>query len=228
VKPYDLERTGGEPVKATLREALAAEKWDFVTLQQASPLSHDGDTYEPWFANLHGLIEELAPQARPVIHQTWAYRIDSRLLAEWEISQQEMFERLRENYRTMAEKYDCPILPVGEAFQKARAKLNYRMDENFDRENARPFDLPDQTGSLNVGWQWTTGNTRSGKATLWMDEKHANTKGCYLANAVWYEMFTGKSIFENMFRPEDVSGEELEILQTAAREAAEEYGGPLT
>jgi hypothetical protein len=227
VKPYNFGRTGREPVKATLREALAAEQWDFVTLQQASPLSHDRDTYEPSFGNLHALIGDIASQARPVIHMTWAYRIDSRLLAEWEITQGEMFQRLRKNYREMAEKYDCPILPVGEAFQKARAKLDYRVDEHFDRENAKPFDLPDQTGSLNVGWQWTTGNTRSGKATLWMDEKHANSKGCYLANAVWYELFTGKSIADNSFRPEGVSDEELGILQAAAHEAVEEYGGTL-
>jgi hypothetical protein len=159
---------------------------------------------------------------------TWAYRIDSRLLAEWEITQQIMFERLRNNYREMAEKYGCPVLPVGEAFQKARAALHYRVDEDFDRENARPFDLPDQTGSLNVGWLWTTGNTRSGKATLWMDEKHANSKGCYLANAVWYEMFTGKSVADNTFHPEDVTPEELAILRAAAHEAVGEYGGPLT
>ncbi len=228
VKPYDFGRTGREPVKATLREALSGEQWDFVTLQQASPLSHEGDTYQPHFGNLHGLIRDIAPHARPVIHMTWAYRIDSPLLAEWQMTQETMFERLRGNYRAMAEKYGCPILPVGEAFQKARAKLNYRVDEGFDRENAKPFDLPDQTGSLNVGWQWATGNTDSGKATLWMDAKHGNSKGCYLGNAVWYEMFTGKSIADNPFCPEDITEKELEILQAAAHEAVDEYGGPLT
>jgi hypothetical protein len=138
-----------------------------------------------------------------------------------------MFQRLRKNYRETAEEYGCPILPVGEAFQKARAKLGFRIDEDFDRDSAKPFDLPNQTGSLIVGWQWATGNTGTGKATRWLDAKHANDRGCYLANAVWYEMFTGKPIADNPFRPGGVGDEELGILQAAAHDAVEEYGGPL-
>jgi hypothetical protein len=227
VKPYDFGRTGTEPVKATLREALAAEAWDIVTLQQASWLSVDRDTYEPWFGHLHGLIGDIAPQACQVIHMTWAYRVDSPRLAEWEMTQQTMFERLRDNYRAMADAYDCPIIPVAEAFQKARAGLAYRVDEGFDAKGAKPFDLPDQTGSLNVGWHWETGVTRSGNPELVLDANHANSKGCYLGNAVWYEMFTGKPAAEHPFRPEDVTREELVILQAAAHEAVEEYGGPI-
>jgi hypothetical protein len=224
VKPYAFERTGMEPVNATLREALQAEEWDFVTLQQVSRLSWVADSFEPFFGRLYGLIRELAPQAKPVIHMTWAYRIDSPQLAEWGISQQEMFENLKANYESLAGKYDCPIIPSGVAFQKARARLDYRIDDTFDFEDPKPLELPDQTGSLNIGWHWKTGNTPSGNAELAIDANHGNNLGCYLANAVWYEMLTGQHIEDNPFRPEEITEEEVKILQNAAHETVLEYG----
>ncbi len=227
VKPYNFTRTGMEPVEATLKEALQAEKWDFVTLQQVSRQSWLEETYEPWFGFLHSLIKELAPQAQPVIHMTWAYRIDSPQIAEWEITQQIMYEKLKENYERMGEKYDCPILPSGVAFQKARAQLNYKVDESFDFENPKPLELPDQTGSLNAGYHWRTGNTPSGNAELGLDANHGNALGCYIGNAVWYERFSGLKIADNPFCPEGVTPDELEILKNAAHEAVQEYGGSL-
>jgi hypothetical protein len=227
VKPYNFTRTGMEPVNATLREALAMEKWDFVTLQQASWLAPLEETYEPFFGNLHSLIKEIAPQAQPAIHMTWAYRIDSPYLAENGISQEEMFEKLRKNYQSMSDKYSCPILPSGKAFQNARARLGYKPDGTFDTENARPLDLPDQTGSLAVGWRWRTGNTPSGNAELGLDANHGSALGCYVANAVWYERLSGLQIKDNPFCPEEISKEELGILQAAAHEAVLEYGDSL-
>jgi hypothetical protein len=40
-------------------------------------------------------------------------------------------------------------------------------------------------------------------------------------------MLTGRLIKDNPFCPEGITPEELEILQTAAHEAVEEYGGSL-
>jgi uncharacterized protein DUF4886 len=227
VRPYDFSRPAKETVSATLKEALSAEDWDFVTLQQVSHLSWQRETYEPFFGNLYNLVKEFAPRACPVIHQIWADRADSHRVAEWEITQKIMFEKLKENYAVQAERYGCPILPSGEALQKARAIFEYIPDQTYDFENTRPLELPDQTRSLSVGWYWRTGNTPSGNAELVIDAGHCNSKGCYLANAVWYEMFTGKKAADNLFCPEDIRADELKVLQAVATETVAEYNGPL-
>jgi hypothetical protein len=51
-------------------------KWDYVTIQQASIKSHDFSTYQPHAGFLRDLITKHAPQAKLLIHQTWAYRVD--------------------------------------------------------------------------------------------------------------------------------------------------------
>lgn len=227
VKPYNFQATGKEPRPATLKEALVSEQWDYVTLQQASMLSWKPETFYPHIDHLHKLITHLAPQAQPIIHQTWAYRTDATIFDEFEINQKKMYIDLCQAYEDAAKKLGCRQIPSGTAFQNARKKLNYRPDPNYDFAKPTPLELPDQSRSLNVGYRWQTGNTASGKAELGIDFKHANEKGCYLANVVWFEMFTGKSIFDNPFCPAGVSPDERSILMTAAHEAVVEYGGPL-
>lgn len=111
------------------------------------------------------------------------------------------------------------------AIQKARTEMNFLPDTTYDYENPRPLELPDQSRSLIVGYHWLTGNTPSGKATLAMDFKHLNAKGCYIANAVWFEMFTGRSIAENSFVPEFASAEDL-TPRFAATPATKDFPKP--
>jgi hypothetical protein len=231
VKPYARRIIGAESmeetVPSTLREALVLDKWDWVVLQQVSHDSWKKETYQPFFDQLINLAKELAPQAKPIIHQTWAYRVDAPLLKVWEISQEIMYARLKENYDELVQQYGCPILPSGYAMQQARAIFKYEPDPNYNFADPKPLDLPDQSKSLIVGYRWRTGNTPSGNAELTMDERHANAKGCYLANAIWYEMFTGKPIADNPFHPEEITDEEITILQQVAHEAVQVYGGPV-
>ncbi len=227
VKPYAFRLTG-QPARSTnLREALTARAWDYVTLQQASPLSWRKETYHPYIENLHRLIRELAPQAQPVIHQTWAFHYDAPLLREWGIDQDTMFAKLKEAYQEAAAALACPVLPCGCAFQKARAVLQLGPDAAFDYKNPPLLALPEQSKSLIVGYHWVTGNTVSGKAQFQIDFRHANLKGCYLAGAVWFEMFTGQAVSLNPFCPDGLSEAERSILQNAAHAAVVEYGGPL-
>ncbi|MDA0711048.1 MAG: hypothetical protein O3B73_12655, partial [bacterium] len=165
--------------------------------------------------------------ARPIIHQTWAYRVDAAFFVDQEIDQAHMYRCLCAAYADAAKKLHCRQIPSGTAFQNAREKLNYRPDAAYDFAHPAPLELPNQTGSLNIGYRWQTGNTPSGRAELGMDFKHANEKGCYVANAVWFEMFTGTSIFENPFCLEGISPAEQSLLMHAAHDAVTEFGGPL-
>ncbi len=227
VKPYSFYLTGAERRPVSLREALAAETWDYVTLQQVTNDSWRPETYEPFFGNLHRLVRELAPQARPVVHQTWAYRVDATLFAEWGIDQQRMYEGICKAYDSVAQRYNCRQLPCGHAFQRARATLMFAPDPSFDYANPVPRNLPDESTSLIAGYHWRTGNTPSGTAELHQDHRHGNAAGCYLAAAVWFEMFTGRSVLENPFCPEGVAEDMRHLLRTVAHETVQQYGGPL-
>jgi hypothetical protein len=55
------------------------------------------------------------------------------------------------------------------------------------------------------------------------DYYHANSFGCYLAGAVWYEVLTGHRIEDNNFRPEGMSDTVWKILKASAHQAAEAY-----
>lgn len=223
VRPYNFYMTGAGTLSATLKEALVSQKWNFVTLQQVSDLSWKEETFYPYIEKLYDLVKKFAPQAQIVIHQTWAYRCDARELEKYGISQNEMFTRLKQSYYDASKKLGCRVIPCGEAFQKARAIFNYTPDKNYDYENAKPLELPDQSKSLIKGYFWKTGNTATGKAELSLDGRHGNEKGCYLANAVWYEIFTKNGILDNKFCPESISQGELDILKHVAHETVIEY-----
>lgn len=62
--------------KQGLPEALASNKWDVVTIQQASIKSHDLSTYQPYANQLRDYVKKHAPQATLMVHETWAYRKD--------------------------------------------------------------------------------------------------------------------------------------------------------
>ena len=101
----------------SLKDLLWSDKWDVVTIQQASHFSWLNGTFYPYADNLVEFIRKYAPQAEICVHETWAYRSDNeRLNNEFKITQSQMFALLKENYLNLAIKYGFRILPVGEAF----------------------------------------------------------------------------------------------------------------
>ena len=78
---YDLE-INGQPAerRTSIKEALLSDNWDFVTLQQVSSLSGYYSTYNPYLAELFAYVKQLAPSAKILIHQTWAYEDKCDLL----------------------------------------------------------------------------------------------------------------------------------------------------
>ncbi|MBQ7318663.1 MAG: DUF4886 domain-containing protein [Clostridia bacterium] len=80
-RAYTLEYNGhmtGFPV--SLEEGLTNRAWDIVTIQQASHESFNPATYTPYGEALADYIRTLAPTARLIVHQTWAYEKDSERL----------------------------------------------------------------------------------------------------------------------------------------------------
>ena len=57
----------------SINEALVMEKWDYVSLQQASHVSGDVSSYYPYFNNVYTYVKKVCPNAKIMWHQTWAY-----------------------------------------------------------------------------------------------------------------------------------------------------------
>lgn len=209
----------------SLKERLRAQPWDFVTIQQASIKSHDLATYRPFAAQLRDYVREHAPQARLLVHETWAYRSDDPRFAHSKAkakagepaTQEAMYRGLAAAYRTIARELEADFIPVGDAFFLAdtNPEWGYR-GTSFD-EQPEPPSLPYQAHSLHVGWRWL--KTGDGAQRLSMDGHHANTAGEYLGACVWYEVLFGESSVGNTFVPEGIKPDYAKFLQQTAHQA---------
>ncbi len=208
---------------------LTADRWDYVTIQQASIKSHDFSTYQPHAGFLRDLIVKHAPQAKLLIHQTWAYRVDDPRFAVQEPkpgeprTQEEMYRGLTAAYNRLATDFGAKIIPVGDAFFLADtdAKWGFKPDPKpFDAKTAKQPELPMQMHSLHVGWRWA--KSKDGKkTTLGMDGHHANMAGEYLGACVWYEVLFGESAVGLAFIPKGLEAEFARFLQETAHEAVQ-------
>ena len=120
-KAYLMEIDGEDTgVYVSVEEALLSRKWDYITLQQVSNDSINYNTYQPYLNDIYEYVKKLAPDAKIVIHQTWAYEEGSQRLCE-ELKykkQHEMFSDIKAAYEKAAEAIDAyMIIPSGEMFQ---------------------------------------------------------------------------------------------------------------
>ncbi len=141
LRQYRFDRTvdGRKTVengKSSITEALALDKWDVVTLQQASHFSWRPETYEPYGGRLVAKIRELAPQAKIVVQETWSYPPWDKRLAKFGFDQAEMYARLHAAYASFARRYGFEVIPVGTAaeFVPDRNLLFTEPDFHFNRE----------------------------------------------------------------------------------------------
>lgn len=211
---YQLEINGvnqGSEVRVSIKEILESENFDYITMQQVSNKSGQFETFSPYIENFAKYLKTYQPHAELIIHQTWAYNVNSTHsgFANYNNNQVTMFDALVDAYNQAAvlvggltlengmelSKNGQPlrIIPCGKAFQNARATATYQ----------------DPNGTID----------------LCRDGYHASTPyGRYLLSAVWYEALTGRSIANNTYVPTGATTAQLEILKTAAHNAVIEYG----
>ena len=63
--------------RISLDAALAEDKYDIVSIQQASHYSGLWETYVPYLEQLVSHVRKFQPTAKIAVHQTWAYEVDS-------------------------------------------------------------------------------------------------------------------------------------------------------
>ncbi|QMW04590.1 DUF4886 domain-containing protein [Spirosoma foliorum] len=200
----------------SLKMLLSEGQWDVVTIQQASILSGNVDTYRPYARKLYEYVKKLQPRATVVFHQTWAYRSDSKDFSQIASgdsakSAEQMWEKSRAAYHTIADELGIAIIPNGDAFWKMNTTANwaYHPDHAFDFTHPQSPALPNQTHSLHMGYRWDNGK-------LAFDSHHANNAGCYLGGLVWYSFLFNESPVKLTFCPDGVDKDFAKQLRKTA------------
>ena len=214
------------PKKANVTEMLAAEKWDIVTIQQASGKSAFFDTYEPYAGNLIAKIRELAPQAEIVIQQTWSYAPYESRLATWKMTPADMFESLKKAYAQLASKYGLRTIPTGDAVQLFRKRLPVEYGTLLTRAQIAALKKPeaiDFHGDVVGASAWKTG--RKGKGKDWQEVKlrndfaHLNERGHYLQACVWLGFLFKVDPVKFSYRPDSLPEADAKLMRECARDA---------
>jgi hypothetical protein len=173
---YEYQKNGEMLSNLSLQEALDAEKWDVVTLQQVSHLSGKFNTYEPYLGWIYAKIRDRLPEVWIVFHQTWAYDIDSDHpgFKNYGRSQWRMQRRIRSATQKITHKYQLPMIPTGEVIRQ------FRKEPTF--------------------------NGRHEGIRLTRDGFHLSlTYGRYIAALTWIWFFTGKLASPTDFLPPDAN-----------------------
>lgn len=122
-RAYSLEINGhsGTGFSMSIKEALLARSWDYITIQQASHFSYQEDSYEPYLTELAKFIRTMCPKAKLLIHQTWGYEsFSDRAINNGFQTYDEMFTEVKRCYDKAAKSIQADgIIPSGTAFAYA-------------------------------------------------------------------------------------------------------------
>ena len=213
-----VEPRTGEVRAVTLPEALTAAQWDVVTLQQVSGLSHKPESFQPDVGQLIATIRRYAPSAEIGFHSTWSYRDDHPWFQlESGFTQERMQAEIRETYLAISRQTGFRVIPVGDAFERARktSRWAYAPDPSFNFADPPHGMLPRQEASLHAGWYWKM--DAEGGPKLDLDAKHLGPAGKYLGACVWYQTLFNAEAAPAGFVPPGLSPGDAADLRRHAR-----------
>ncbi|MBO7154103.1 MAG: DUF4886 domain-containing protein [Lentisphaeria bacterium] len=221
VKRY---KYNGKAVK--LRDILQAEKWDIITIQQASPKSWVKGSFYPELDKLVAYVKKYAPDAEIVFQQTWAYRADHAMLKKTG-GQKGMYDGIYNNYKEASAKFGFRVIPAGLAVELAReaqpVKFTCVPDEEIAKARAKgKGSRIEQPGSLFMGWYWGK-NRKTKEPEFRCDSIHLNSRGQYLQACVWYGFLFKKSPLDIKYKGRTLKEDDAAMLRKCADKALKEY-----
>lgn len=113
----DICGHSGTGFVVSIKEALLANHWDVVTLQQQSSAAADYATYQPYLNELAACVRKYSPGSKIYLHETWGYENEGTLLASTPYSSmREMSEHIFDAYAKAAKEIGADgIIPSGHA-----------------------------------------------------------------------------------------------------------------
>lgn len=137
--------------RQTLEKALKDESWDYISLQQVSQLSGIYTSFDPYLSELISYVKTLAPQAKLIWHQTWAYaqNSDHGGFVNYDRNQGKMYRAImKASKKVVKDKQLYKIIPAGTAIQNARKSFI------GDRMNRDGYHLNLQYGRFTAACVW--------------------------------------------------------------------------
>ena len=208
-------------VMGNLVDALAAGKYDVITIQQASPKSFDLKSWEPWGDRLVAIIREKQPQAKLMIQQTWSYRLGTPKMAEWGFDQRGMFEQVKKVCADRAAHFGAKIIPMGEAVQIYRSRTVPTKLNKLPKEKLAKYTRPRRPpyrGDVVGSYRWVN-NRKLKKVVMTYDNTHLNPLGEYLQGCVWFGSLFGADVTKITYQPKYLKPGEGELLRQCAADA---------
>ncbi len=171
---YQYQIDSANQYMISIDDALTAESWDMITVQQNSGNSGFYETYEPYLTELLAHIKEKAPKAKISFVETWAYEFDAphAEFPKYDRDQEKMFKCILNSVSQVEKNHGLDIIRVGEAVQRARSQ------PGFDYINGKGLSLCRDGFHLSVPY------------------------GRFLAGLVWYKYFTGRDVRCVTYRPD--------------------------
>ncbi|MBR5156852.1 MAG: hypothetical protein IKW59_03690 [Clostridia bacterium] len=169
-----------------LIDALQAQEYDVISLQQAA--YHNPDVQED-ITYIAETIRKFQPNAEIIFYQTWSpynstksqrsFYFTNTITGQvntWAAATGAQAENVMQDGSVMK------IFPAGKAF--------YLADNKYEWCGEKYLDGVD--GDTESEAKDTIADKMNVSPGLWRDYNHASYYGCYLADAVWYEMLTGR------------------------------------
>ena len=193
---------------ANVCEALRMEKWDIVTVQQASHESWQVKTNHPYGSLLVAKIRELAPQAMIYVQETWSYTPWDKRLEKWGIDQGKMYEGLHTAYAGFARQCGLAIIPFGTAVQTWRRLLPVKYTENSFGGDVVGGGKQDERDNFkrDVNGKWVPN----------CDVFHLNRGGEYFQALVWAKTIFGVDLTDLKYKPDFVSDSDAKLMREIA------------
>ena len=193
---------------ANVCEALRMEKWDIVTVQQASHESWQVKTNHPYGSLLVAKIRELAPQAMIYVQETWSYTPWDKRLEKWGIDQNQMYEGLHTAYAGFARQCGLAIIPFGTAVQTWRRLKPVKYTENSFGGDVVGGGKQDERDNFkrDVNGKWVPN----------CDVFHLNRKGEYFQALVWAKTIFGVDVTDLKYKPDFVSDSDAKLMREIA------------
>ena len=190
---------------ANVCEALRMEKWDIVTVQQASHESWQAKTNHPYGSLLVAKIRELAPQAMSYVQETWSYTPWDKRLEKWGIDQDQMYEGLHAAYAGFARQCGLAIIPFGTAVQTWRRLKPVKYTENSFGGDVVGGGKQDERDNFkrDVNGKWVPN----------CDVFHLNRKGEYFQALVWAKTIFGVDVSDIKYKPDFVSDSDAKLMK---------------
>jgi len=141
---------------ATLRQAVADERWDVLVLQQSSPYSGIYASYHPWLERLIERVRCYCPNAGACVawQMTWAYGSgsDHKAFPKYDNDPQQMYEAIVDAVRrVMTECGIATVIPTATAIQNLRATEFVNPPLEFTRDG---YHLDTGCGRYTAACTW--------------------------------------------------------------------------